>query len=222
MRRRHAAGFTLVEVIIALTLLALIMLALISALRTFGDSGARLEARSERADDMRLISGFLRQVISEASIIHLRRLEDGTQVPDFIGLPAALEWQAPMPARHGVGGLHWLRLWAWPEGDQFDLILQFAPYIPPVPGFESDPAVRPDWDTVAQRILVRRVTSLAIAYQRRGRDDWQENWNDPQVLPGRVAIRLQVDGVDWPELIVPVLAAERGFDPNESALERAQ
>lgn len=215
--RRAARGFTLVEIIIALTLLSLVMLALVAALRTFGDSGARLEARSERADDMRLVSAFVRQIVGDASFRHLRLLDSGAEVPDFHGEPNALEWLTTMPARHGAGGLHWVRLALRDEGEDHDLVLQLAPYVPPQEAFRTDPAARPDWSSIPERVLARRVQDFAIAYQRLGRDDWQESWIDLEVLPGRVAFRLEVDGTRWPDLIVPVLAAEPGFDLNVSA-----
>lgn len=222
MRRKSVRGFTLVEIIIALTLVSLLMLALVAALRTFGDSGARLEARSERADDMRLVSGFLRQIVGDASFKHLRLLDDGAEVPDFHGEPHGLEWLTTLPARHGVGGLHWVRLALRPEADDYDLIVQLSPYVPPPEAFRADPAARPDWDTVAARVLARRVDDFSIAYQRLGRDAWQENWIDADVLPGRIAIRLQADGSRWPDLIVAILAAEPGIDLNATAADRTQ
>ncbi|NMG53970.1 prepilin-type N-terminal cleavage/methylation domain-containing protein [Aromatoleum aromaticum] len=221
-RQRATRGFTLVEIIIALSLLSLIMLALVAALRTFGESGSRLEARSERADDMRLVSGFLRRIVSEASVAHPRKLDDGTEVPDFLGEPQALEWLAPMPARHGVGGLHWLRLSVRSEAEGFDLALQWVPFVPPLQAFAADPDARPDWEDESARVLVRRLDSFSVAYQRLGRSDWQDNWSDAAVLPGRVAFKLRIGGASWPDLIVPVLAAEPGLDVNATALDRAQ
>lgn len=220
--RRAAAGFTLVEIVIALSLISLLMLALVAALRTFGDSGARLEARSERADDMRLVSGFLRQIVGEASFKHMRALDNGAEVADFHGEVQMLEWLAPMPARHGVGGLHWLRLGLRPEGEEHDLVLQLTPYVPPQEAFRTDLAARPDWQSIPERILARRVGSFSLSYQRLGRTDWLPEWVDVEVLPGLVAIRIVADGVRWPDLIVAVLAAEPGFDLNVDRAEPKQ
>lgn len=210
--RRAVRGFTLVEVIIALSLVSLLMLALVAALRTFGDTGARMEARSERADDMRLVSGFLRQIIGEASFTHMRLLDNGAEVPDFHGEAQMLEWLTTLPARHGAGGLHWVRLGLRSEGEDDDLVLQFAPYVTPPEAFRADPAARPDWQNIPERILARRVGSFALSYQRLGRTDWLQEWVGVDVLPGLVAIRVTADGVRWPELIVAVHAAEQGFD----------
>lgn len=219
--RKRARGFTLVEIIIALTLVSLVMLALVAALRTFGDSGARLEARSERADDMRLVSAFVRQVVGDASFKHMRLLDNGTEVPDFHGEAHVLEWLTTMPARHGVGGLHWVRLALRQEAEDYDLILQFAPYVPPQEAFRADPAARPDWENIPARVLVRRVHDFSISYQRLGREDWQQDWIDVDVLPGRVALRLEVDGTRWPDLVVRVQAAEPGVDLNASIADSA-
>lgn len=213
--RRGTRGFTLVEVVIALTLVSLIMLGLVAALSTFGSTSARMEARSEHADDMRLVSAFLRQTLGAASVKHLQQLDDGDSVPYFLGSATALEWLAPMPARHGVGGLHRLRLSLREEPDGMDLVLQLIPFVPPAP---LEPPALPDWSAESTRILVRGVEHFSLAYQRLGRDDWQAEWVDPEVLPGRIAVHIDGEGGAWPELIVAVLEAEMGTALNDGGV----
>lgn len=216
MSTRRTAGFTLVEVVIALTLMSLIMLGLVSALSTFGETGGRIEERGERADDMRLVSGFLRQILSTASIQHRHARDDGTMASYFIGSAGSLEWLGRLPARHGAGGLHHVRLSTREEGDMFDLVLKLRPYAPP-PTDELGTLAALDWGQEPERILVRQITGFSIAYQRLGGADWQDEWVDPDVLPGRVALRVFVAGNAWPELIIPVLEAEPGSELNEQA-----
>ena len=54
-------GFTLVEVMVALTLLSLVMLVLGSAIRSMGASAERIDARSASIDEMRVATTFLRE-----------------------------------------------------------------------------------------------------------------------------------------------------------------
>ena len=60
---RRRRGFTLVEVLIALVLLSLLMLVLTSALRSMGQVEARVEQRIEAADDFRLATQLLGEVL---------------------------------------------------------------------------------------------------------------------------------------------------------------
>ena len=48
-------GFTLIEVVVALSILSLLMLAVISALRTFGNTQVSLEKLTDRVDQMRTV-----------------------------------------------------------------------------------------------------------------------------------------------------------------------
>ena len=56
---RAARGFTLIEVLIALTLLSLLMLALTGAMRAMGQTSERVEQRIEAEDDYRIAQAFL-------------------------------------------------------------------------------------------------------------------------------------------------------------------
>lgn len=215
MNTRRTSGFTLVEVVIALTLMSLIMLGLVSALSTFGQTGGRIEQRGERADDMRLVSGFLRQILSTASIQHRHARDDGTMASYLIGSARSLEWLGRLPARHGAGGLYHIRLGMREEGEAFDLILKLRPFAPPPDELGTIAAL--DWEQEPERILVREITAFSIAYQRLGSGDWEDEWFDPDVLPGRVALRVFVAGSAWPELIIPVLEAAPGRELNEQA-----
>lgn len=205
-RSPRGRGFTLVEVVVALTLVSLVMLGLVAALRTFGDTGARLEARAARADDMRLVSGLLRQLLRDASGQHPALLADGNQAPPLLGAAQSIEWLAPMPARHGAGGLHRLRLYVRPQGSGAALSLQFVPFVP------AEKEV--DWSAEPVTTLLDDVSSFSVQYQRLGQSAWQSDWDDPMVLPGQLRVRIVAEGGPWPELLVAVLAAEPGVDVN--------
>ena len=61
-------GFTLVEVMVALTILSLIMLATLTGLRTLAGTQVALERKTERVDEIRTVSTFLRNTF-ESSIL---------------------------------------------------------------------------------------------------------------------------------------------------------
>ena len=60
-------GFTLVGLLVVLTLLSLVMLAMGSALRTTAQTEERVDQRLQRTDEMRVASGFLREILGRIS-----------------------------------------------------------------------------------------------------------------------------------------------------------
>lgn len=211
MRRisRRPAGFTLIEVIVALTLVAALMVGLMGALGTFGNTGARLEKRAMESDDMRLVHYFLRQSLTAASARQHIRTSDSARTVWLLGGPESLEWLGLMPARHGIGGLNHLQLFRTMDGNQEVLMLAYLPY--------AGEEVEPDWGNARSHILLAgEGVGLDIAYLRLGGEAWEAAWEDPEVLPGHVMLRMSRDGIVWPELIVRVLAAEPGTDVNQT------
>lgn len=205
MNPTRARGFTLIEVVVALTLLAVILAGLIGALATFARSASRIDERTLASDDVRLVYAFLRQSLGEASPRPRQRPEDSVSVSWLQGDEAQLEWLGLMPARHGVGGLYHLRLGLGAGGDLFLYYLPYAGDDPP-----------PDWNVAGAHLLLRGVTGFALAYRALDEPDWRPAWRDAEVLPARVRIALTRPGEVWPELVVPVLAAEPLVDVNRA------
>lgn len=200
--RRAAAGFTLVEVVITLTITALIMLGLVSALATFGQSAARADARVARADDVRLVSGFLRTLLGRSTSAYTEygRGPGGTAL--FAGTPRQLRWLGVMPARHGVGGLYLFRLLIAPGPDgAASLTLQYRPY--------TGGGLAVGWEGVPRKVLVSGVTGLEFGYRGAEPDaPWQSHWRKRKTTPALVRARIAVGNRGWPELLVRLRATD--------------
>lgn len=198
--RCRGAGFTLVEVVITLAIMALIMLGLVSALATFGQSRSRVEVQLARVDDVRLVSAFLRATLSRSSSAYNGR--GRSAVAMFQGDARELRWLGVMPARHGVGGLYQFRLSVAEGPDAREALqLQYLPYT----GGDLENV----WEAVPTRALVSDISDFGLAY-RGGEDDaiWQEDWIDQERAPQLVRMLIGAGGRDWPELVVRVRAAD--------------
>jgi len=192
---RDARGFTLIEVVVALTLVTLVMLGLVTALRSLANASVRVNQVSERTSDLQLISGFLGRAFStiEAFDVQSEDAESGRMMY-FDGKPGRVRWVGLLPARFGGGGMQLFELGV----DNVDtlgpvLMLQYLPY--------SDD---PDWSLRTRHALQEGVEKLSISYQGGEPDDpWVDNWdfNESQTFPARLKISLQVAGRYWPELI---------------------
>ena len=74
MRGRHSRGFTLIELVVALTLLALMSTVLFGALGFAGRSWEGGEAKAEQVGSMRLAEGFLRSQLESAHPLRMRKM----------------------------------------------------------------------------------------------------------------------------------------------------
>ena len=214
-------GFTLVEVLIALVLLSLLMLALTGALRAMGQTEERVEQRIATADDYRATVYFLHDVLGRVSA---RRFASGRagappEAPFFEAAPDSLAWIGVLPARYGAGGRHYMRLGveAGPDGTG-QLVLRYAPWTG-APTFTA-------WDQAAAQVLAAPVQSLSLRYQEPASGAWTAVWPPPglpvtelppALLPGAVA--LQIDGEQPVPPLVIAVQATRLSDP--SALSNA-
>ena len=107
-----------------------------------------------------------------------------------------------MPARHGLGGRHYMRLALESSAGGSHLVLRYAPW-------NGAPAFA-DWPAAEARVLVGDVQGLHLRYQHPLSGAWQPNWSPAADLPPGInlflpsAIELAVDGPTpaWPPVVV--------------------
>ena len=127
----RSRGFTLVELLVVLTLLSLMVLAMASALRTVAQSQERVDHKLTRIDDYRLAEGLIRDTLGSISARKQARGMDEKASPYlFAGAQDAIAWVGVMPARYGSGGRHFFRLGLESVEGQARLVLRFAPWRP--------------------------------------------------------------------------------------------
>ena len=195
MRLGADRGFTLIEVVIALSLLSLIMLGLISAMSTFGATASRMDERAGKDGSAWQVGIFLKASLAQSARNLKQTLPDGTKAVFFRGGPHALFWLGNMPARYGVGGMHFFWL---SEGDvRGQLVLRYAPF--------ASVDAPPDPQTAATHLLLEGVSDFRVTYESKPRGleegpQWTDAWADAERLPARVRLDLAVDGRPWPPL----------------------
>jgi general secretion pathway protein J len=212
LRRLHSAyredGFTLIELTVALVLLALMASVLYGSLSLAGTSWDRGEAKAQQTTEMRLTEDFLRRTLTAQ---HPLRFQKVLEKPlYFQGTRDSLAYAAALPGRAGAG-MYYFRLAVTPNGDSSRLTL--ARVIPDyaatqLPDFGSDSSVLSD-----------RIAEVRFGYF--GRDPgaadsvaptWRDRWDDKQRLPDLIRIDVTpASGPPWPTLVVePRLAPEVG------------
>jgi len=190
MSQTHShKGFTLVEVVIALTILSLIMLTTLTAIRTFADTQTKLQQVTDRLDEMRLVTAFLRRAISQAVPVVRVREEEGYGTY-FLGQEDELIWTTPM-AGPGFGGLKVLRL---SEVDEGQLVLQISDYL--------SPADEPIWADVERHTLIEHLDSVSLSFRATPAGEWLEQWDWSLSNPYAVKLLISAKSRYWPEMII--------------------
>ncbi|MFN3374969.1 MAG: prepilin-type N-terminal cleavage/methylation domain-containing protein [Burkholderiaceae bacterium] len=199
-------GFTLLELLVVMTLLSLVVLAMASALRTAAQTQERVEIRLAQSDDVRVATAFLRTVLSRVSAERRPPSPEGGSQRSvwFAAENASLEWVGVMPVRPGIGGRHFMRLAVETRPQGKVLVLRYQPW--------AVPAVPPVWDLAASIELVREVRSLRLSYEDTSVQPavWTDNWPYADRFPARVVLRLESAGGPWMPVVVPLRALPGG------------
>lgn len=198
--RLRAKGFTLIEVIVALSIFSLLLAGMMLSMRGLAQTAGRLEAQTLENDDLRLVDGFMQRIVGSA--VARSYVDPKTQEPTawFVGSAQMLSWVGNMPARHGLGGISHFRLYLLQTESGHQLRLQILP-------FRGD-AVAPDWAVAESRILLDMVDAFRIDYLGMYEADWLAQWFDPFALPAFVSLSFTVRGRVWPPIIIPLSNAQ--------------
>ena len=192
------AGFTLIEVLVVMSLLSLVMLAMGSALRTTAQTEERVDQRLQRTDEMRVADGFLRSILGRVAARKVPLpVEPGASQFIFSAQAGQLTWVGVMPARHGAGGRYHFRLQVQDTSTaQQALVLQYTPWL--------DDAVLPDWSQADRHVLVQGVTAFAMQFEDAQPEPpvWTPQWTIADRLPQRAMLSLQTSAGAWPAIVV--------------------
>lgn len=200
MTRRSARGFTLLEVLASLALLALLMVGVYSGIRTATVSVRAGTALIERSDQMRSAQQFLRRELAQSLSQPIGRTAQGQAVV-FVGAPREMRYLAPLPGYLGRLGPQLQRLQLVDDGAgglRLELSLALLP-----------PDGRPPQALGEPQVLVDHIVAGSFSYA--GVDgsgaalDWSQTWTDGRQLPRLVRVALRMGGTEsWPQLEVPL------------------
>jgi general secretion pathway protein J len=200
----NQTGFTLVEVLVATTMLSLLLGVLFATFYTTVRAWDRADQYSVQANDIEAVQRFLRSRIASARpAVHpddaLRDAGTDTRIT-FIGEPGRISFVAPLPAYRSAGGLYLFVVGI--EGDQ--LRLHYRPFHPRMRSLQ--PASGQPWSTLT---LLDDVAQVRFRYLGQPHNQtgfgWHLAWPDARRAP--LLVEMDVSRGDPAALHWPLLAA---------------
>lgn len=171
---RGEAGFTLLELLVAITLLSLLLVALSGGVHFAGRAWRMQEERIGRQGDINAVQNVLRQMLTSGQ--------------SFEGDPESLRFVGRLPAALARGGLFDIQLYR--SGDR--LVLSWRPH------FNGKSAVLPPNEAG----LLEGVVGLDLAYYIVPKG-WQAIASDKSKPMDLVAVKILLsDGREWPSLMI--------------------
>ena len=229
----RSPGFTLVEIQIALLLLALITVVMVGVLRTASQTWTRVSEHQDVTERRLLINQFLRNQLSNIRFVEVRTIDDEL-MSSFIGSREALHYVAPFPTFQNDGELFWWTLMSRvdEESGADQLVLQYRPFIDgdmvdldedgqlilvPTQFADVDEEQPEEDQAPSTLVLADNVVITAMEFYTRdrfGQDFWFDEWEPIKLKP--LVIRLTIAEVDdsgsqraFPELAVAPRFAEQ-------------
>jgi len=201
---RHIAGFTLVELLLAITLMSILLGLTYSGLRAATRSSQRGELMLAAGGELRASHQFIRRQLNQMLPLSFAETDDVQPLRIvFEGDAQHIKFVAPMPGYLGTGGPQ-VQLVEVVNGDNDELVIQFSHAL--LQGFTDDRLHERD-----PVILLERVNSAGFEFL--GKDEegeltgWTTYWDQQDVLP--VAVRLDLEfseglNLRWPDLAAGV------------------
>ncbi|QDG55939.1 prepilin-type N-terminal cleavage/methylation domain-containing protein [Pseudomonas sp. NIBRBAC000502773] len=191
-------GFTLLEIMIVLSLLGVLLTLVGGALLGANRAVLKAQRYTVSLDDMRAAQQFLRTAISEA--LPLDVTEDDSQTDGFFaGGPQRMQFVATLPGVLGGGIQRFTLQLVGPESRR-DLQVAFA-------RFESEAQVSVPASRSEPQVLLKDVEGLQFSYRgvspKGQATGWISEWPWTKRLPYAVRIDARVNGpVPWVTQVV--------------------
>lgn len=209
---KNARGFTLIEVVIAASLLAVGLALVFASIRGAMRATERAEIQAQREERLRAVQGFMRTQVTGALPIAYQFNPETGEANFFTLSSTKLEFVATMPGYLSRGGpyLQTIELQPGEGGQRLVFQHQLLTSEGPMPA-EREPLVL--FDGIAEAGFDARSVD-----QDSKASPWQPQWTMSAQLPPLVRLRLRFadGGRRWPEFVAAPRLAVAVAAPVES------
>jgi general secretion pathway protein J len=192
---KSGQGFTLIEVLLAMTLLSVMMTLLFVSLKICAESWEKGEKKIfEVSETAGVVNFFQRHLVMAKPLWNDFTEEE--RLFSFQGDQQSLQFVSSFPASAGRAGLQLFTIRLLNQNRENVIQVTIAPFYPVAEGDE--------WLT-EEETLIKGVSGFSLAYfgQEAGESGsrWQDQWLQRDQLPKLVKIKIDLEnGVFWPEM----------------------
>ncbi len=193
-------GFTLIEVLIALSMLSIMMGLLFTSMRTSVEGWHTAENRVERTNQKAVFYQFFKQHLVNAKPLYEINDNDETQLTDikkmiFQGDSTHIKFVSSLPAASIRKGEQIFNI-GMSQKNPDTITVTLTPY-------------REQKNSVDESILIDHVKQLEFSYFGKINENfdriWETEWHDMEEQPRLVRIKVVLDDNSiWPEMIFPL------------------
>lgn len=203
-QQRGEGGFTLVELLVSMTVLGLLSVMMVGGLHFGARVWERTESAAQDQGRVAAVQALLRRQIAEVQPQQVRGADRRPRVA-FEGTAERLVFVAPLPQYLGQGGYYVQALEREAAGATNNLVLRWEPFDRERPGLTLS-------NRAHKEVLVAGVRSLRFRYfgqDRRGTPTgWIGTWNAADTLPRLVDIDVgfaDASEETWPVFVAAVV-----------------
>jgi general secretion pathway protein J len=196
---KRLKGFTLIEVLIAMTLLSIMVVLLFASLRICAESWEQGESKIAEVNETAVVYNFFQRHLSPAIPLwndFAKKTIDKTF--SFQGKKQSLEFVSVFPASSGRAGMQLFSITQQEQDKERVIKVTLTPFFPVSKG----DGWRPE-----EVVLLRHVSDFSLAYfgavDGASESSWQDEWVEKDIQPQLVKIRINTtNDVFWPEMII--------------------
>jgi general secretion pathway protein J len=192
---KSGQGFTLIEVLLAMTLLSVMMTLLFVSLKICAESWEKGEKKIfEVSETAGVVNFFQRHLVMAKPLWNDFTQEE--RLFSFQGDRQSLQFVSSFPASAGRAGLQLFNVRLVKENRENLIKVTIVPFYPVAEG--------DDWLT-EEETLIKGVADFSLAYfgQEEGETEsrWLDQWRERDQLPKLVRIKIELENeVFWPEM----------------------
>lgn len=194
---RRSQGFTLLELLIGMTLVGFILSLLFAGLNLGTRSWEAGEQRMVTSSRQAVVVDFIRRAIEQTYPLRWRVGEEDRLA--FAGEAESLRFVGTVAMHDGASGNHLIALDLVDGETGRDLVMRWQLPDPGAPGFEPIEQAEP-------KVLIKAVKEMALAYfgaQSEAEDPtWHDQWLDQKTPPELIRLQLTMEnGETWPDIV---------------------
>ncbi|MCX7100607.1 MAG: prepilin-type N-terminal cleavage/methylation domain-containing protein [Methylobacter sp.] len=196
-------GFTLIEVLIAMTLLSIMVVLLFTSLKICAQSWEQGEKKMSDVNEVAAVYNFFQRHLPSATPLWNDFSKADERTFSFQGKKQSLEFVSTFPASAGKSGMQLFSLDLVQKNNEKIINVTITPFFPVTDGEE--------WKK-EEAILLRHVEDFSLSYfgpaEEGANSIWQDEWLTKNSQPQLIKIIINTkNGIYWPEMIIELKVA---------------